>query len=641
MREFESNTVPKQNSYVAMRKARFWCQKVLPLVYDDSLSYYELLSKILDYINKILENLELIEEDIANILENWAEFETYVNESLNYLENEINEKYEELKARIIALEEKVEAYKAELDAKIAAEEAARILADEQLQENIDNEATARQSADEQLQENIDAKQNILTAGDNITIVDDVISAVDTTYTAGENISISDDNVISATCEGETYTAGENITISDDNVISATDTTYTAGENITISDDNVISATGGSGGETYTAGENITISADNVISAVDTTYVEGFGIDIGSVDSYFTRLQGAYPHTFETQYAFKLEADSTNTPLADSFSTDTPYAIDLLSMENGTRTFGCTTSNGDEFSITVTKSDDRYVTFSGVYGEHTVADCISMLDLNGSDIAVLVPIHYTNSNGWNIYEYGVYEKKTVYAIGTKYYLFGWGVRLELYDDSIPNNAISVESGILGEITNIATNVENLSVDLSGKQDTLVAGDNITISGNTISATDTTYTGDGTVVNISDENVISLNFANAVESSGLPVRSGTIMNEFMSFVEKATISFSYTDLSIPAGDSYIDMSKSVAFTVPDGYTVVSVIPQVNFIGDGSTLVASPLVPLWFYDGATSRWNCGLQNPSDIDPTAYGTISGSATVYLTLLMIKTSYI
>lgn len=35
---------------------RFWCQKVLPLVYDDSLSYYEVLCKVTDYINGIINN---------------------------------------------------------------------------------------------------------------------------------------------------------------------------------------------------------------------------------------------------------------------------------------------------------------------------------------------------------------------------------------------------------------------------------------------------------------------------------------------------------------------------------------------------------------------------------------------------------
>lgn len=32
----------------------FWCQKVLPLVYDESLSYYEVLCKVRDKINEII-----------------------------------------------------------------------------------------------------------------------------------------------------------------------------------------------------------------------------------------------------------------------------------------------------------------------------------------------------------------------------------------------------------------------------------------------------------------------------------------------------------------------------------------------------------------------------------------------------------
>lgn len=34
---------------------RFWCQKVLPLVYDDSLSYYEVLCKVVNYINNLID----------------------------------------------------------------------------------------------------------------------------------------------------------------------------------------------------------------------------------------------------------------------------------------------------------------------------------------------------------------------------------------------------------------------------------------------------------------------------------------------------------------------------------------------------------------------------------------------------------
>ena len=41
---------------------RFWCQKVLPLVYDDSLSYYEVLCKVVHYINNLIDtNNEIIQ----------------------------------------------------------------------------------------------------------------------------------------------------------------------------------------------------------------------------------------------------------------------------------------------------------------------------------------------------------------------------------------------------------------------------------------------------------------------------------------------------------------------------------------------------------------------------------------------------
>lgn len=38
-----------------VRRIRFWCNKVLPLVYDDSLSYYEVLCKVVAKINEIID----------------------------------------------------------------------------------------------------------------------------------------------------------------------------------------------------------------------------------------------------------------------------------------------------------------------------------------------------------------------------------------------------------------------------------------------------------------------------------------------------------------------------------------------------------------------------------------------------------
>lgn len=46
---------------------RFWCQKVLPLVYDDSLSYYEVLCKLRDIVNRIIQELEAANNRIDDV----------------------------------------------------------------------------------------------------------------------------------------------------------------------------------------------------------------------------------------------------------------------------------------------------------------------------------------------------------------------------------------------------------------------------------------------------------------------------------------------------------------------------------------------------------------------------------------------
>lgn len=44
----------------------FWCQKVIPLVYDDSLSYYEVLCKTIDYLNKMLADEKKLAEIVGD-----------------------------------------------------------------------------------------------------------------------------------------------------------------------------------------------------------------------------------------------------------------------------------------------------------------------------------------------------------------------------------------------------------------------------------------------------------------------------------------------------------------------------------------------------------------------------------------------
>lgn len=50
-----------------MRYFRFWCYKVLPLVYDDSLSYYEVLCKVVKYINDLIDQDKIIGRELAEL----------------------------------------------------------------------------------------------------------------------------------------------------------------------------------------------------------------------------------------------------------------------------------------------------------------------------------------------------------------------------------------------------------------------------------------------------------------------------------------------------------------------------------------------------------------------------------------------
>ena len=52
-----------------IKKFRFWCQKVLPLVYDNSLSYYEVLCKVVKYLNGLIDDVNKIPEYIDGKIE--------------------------------------------------------------------------------------------------------------------------------------------------------------------------------------------------------------------------------------------------------------------------------------------------------------------------------------------------------------------------------------------------------------------------------------------------------------------------------------------------------------------------------------------------------------------------------------------
>lgn len=58
---------PTMEKYSGQGAFRFWCQTVLPLVYDDSLSYYELLNKVVVYLNNTISDVATAEGNIDNL----------------------------------------------------------------------------------------------------------------------------------------------------------------------------------------------------------------------------------------------------------------------------------------------------------------------------------------------------------------------------------------------------------------------------------------------------------------------------------------------------------------------------------------------------------------------------------------------
>lgn len=87
--EKDANFTPELGNYRSLQPFRFWCQKVLPLVYDDSLSYYELLCKVVDYLNKTMEDVETLHGDVTGLHEAYVKLQGYVNDYFDNLDVQV------------------------------------------------------------------------------------------------------------------------------------------------------------------------------------------------------------------------------------------------------------------------------------------------------------------------------------------------------------------------------------------------------------------------------------------------------------------------------------------------------------------------------------------------------------------------
>lgn len=79
-------------NYKNLTEFRFWCFKVLPLVYDDELSYYEVICKCVDYINNLIENDKAISNDVEQLKQEMKQVQKWIdNYDTSFAESIIKE----------------------------------------------------------------------------------------------------------------------------------------------------------------------------------------------------------------------------------------------------------------------------------------------------------------------------------------------------------------------------------------------------------------------------------------------------------------------------------------------------------------------------------------------------------------------
>lgn len=142
------------------------------------------------------------------------------------------------------------------------------------------------------------KQDTLTAGSNITISDNTISAIDTTYTAGTNVSISASNEISAT--DTTYSAGTGLDLTG-TVFSVDNTVALKTDIPTVNDATLTITQNGTSAGTFTAND----ADDTTIALTDTTYSDFIG-----TDGMAAGTAGLVPAPATTDAGKFLKADGT-------------------------------------------------------------------------------------------------------------------------------------------------------------------------------------------------------------------------------------------------------------------------------------------------------------------------------------------
>ena len=242
---------------------KFWCHKVLPLVYDDSLSYYEAICKFMQKLNEVISalnnNAECIDElqgkyiilqkNFDALEVKWEEFKTYIENKFNTFKTEITTREENFETRInnefTTFKNYVENYLNNIDVQryvnIKIDELAEsgyfttlltnlgFNPDNYLAKNNttvyvptnDYNPATKKYVDEHSSQGV-----VYNAGNGIKIENDTISATAEVYTAGDGISITNSSISARLGSGLKFDTEKKITLDESVFVGYTDAEIT-------------------------------------------------------------------------------------------------------------------------------------------------------------------------------------------------------------------------------------------------------------------------------------------------------------------------------------------------------------------------------------------------------------------------------
>lgn len=97
---------------------QFYCHKILPLVYDDSLSYYEVLCKVQQKLNELIENNN-------ELIRQWELYKNEIDKAFGEYKKQLQAELDEMREDISAFEElirnEIDDFKATVDSELAAQ----------------------------------------------------------------------------------------------------------------------------------------------------------------------------------------------------------------------------------------------------------------------------------------------------------------------------------------------------------------------------------------------------------------------------------------------------------------------------------------------------------------------------------------